>query len=183
MRCARPSSKAVTTWNADLLGAAVIAVNARSPHLVDPWAERPGSPPHSRRFRRPRRSLSAISRLVDVHHYRHRVVLAVLQRSPLGPGDYLKTPCCICRGSSTLKTAIDRPSRKPQTAIVVKNVAVDCLKKAGDRAPKNRQVIETKGKTSRGIHPRSTEPKTVSATSRKRLFFNYLGFTLIRASC
>ena len=82
-----------------------------------------------------------------------------------------------------LKPAIDRPSRKPRTAIVVKNVAVDYLEKAGGRASKNGQVVETRGKSSWGIHPRSPEPKAVSATSRKRLFFKYLGFKQIRASC
>jgi hypothetical protein len=36
-----------------------------------------------------------------------------------------------------LEPAIDGPSRKPRTVIVVNNVAVDYLKKAGGRAPKN----------------------------------------------
>jgi hypothetical protein len=81
-----------------------------------------------------------------------------------------------------LKPAIDRPSRKPRTAIVVKNVAVDCLKKAGGRALKSGQVIETKGETSRGIHPRSTEPKAVSIIPQTCLVFRYLRFNEIRAS-
>jgi hypothetical protein len=65
-------------------------------------------------------------------------------------------------------------------AIVVKNVAVDYLEKAGGRAPKNGQVIETKGETSWGIHPRSTEPKAVSGLYRKVPIFNYLRFNEIR---
>jgi hypothetical protein len=47
-----------------------------------------------------------------------------------------------------LKPAIDRPSRQPRATIVVKNVAVDYLKKAGGRVPKHGQVIESKGETS-----------------------------------
>jgi hypothetical protein len=67
-------------------------------------------------------------------------------------------------------------------AIVVKNVAVDYLKKAGGRAPKNGQVVETKGETPRGIHPRSTEPKAVSGLLRKCHVFKYLRFNEIRAT-
>jgi hypothetical protein len=47
----------------------------------------------------------------------------------------------------------------------------------------NGQVIETKGKSSWGIHPRSTEPKAVSGPARKRHIFNYLRFNEIRPAC
>jgi hypothetical protein len=82
-----------------------------------------------------------------------------------------------------LKPAIDRPSRKPRTAIVVKNVAVDYLEKAGGRAPKNGQVIETKGKSSWGIHPRSTEPKAVSGLGEKWPVFKNLRFYEMAPAC
>ena len=81
-----------------------------------------------------------------------------------------------------LKTAIDRPSRKLRTATVVKNVAVDCLKKAGGRVPRNGQVVETKGKTSWGIHPRSTEPKAVIGLLRNCPIFKYLRFNEMGAA-
>jgi hypothetical protein len=82
-----------------------------------------------------------------------------------------------------LKPAIDRPSRKPRAAIVAKNVAVDYLEKAGGRAPKNGQVVETKGKSSWGIDPRSTEPKAVSILPQKQLVFKYLRFNEMRPTC
>ena len=94
-----------------------------------------------------------------------------------------RPPCRKCRGSPMLKPAIDRPSRQPRATIVVKNVAVDYLKKAGGRVPKHGQVIESKGETSWGIHPRSTEPKAVSGLLRKCLVFRYLLFNEMRAAC
>jgi hypothetical protein len=82
-----------------------------------------------------------------------------------------------------LKPAIDRPSRKRRTAIVARNVAVDYLEKAGGRATKNRQVVETKWQTSWGIYPRSTEPKAVSGLRRKYPIFNYLYFKEMARLC
>ena len=82
-----------------------------------------------------------------------------------------------------LKPAIDGPSRKPRTAIVARNVAVDYLEKAGGRAPKNGQVVETKGKSSWGIHPRSTEPKAVAGPLQRCPIFKYLRFNQLRPAC
>ena len=87
---------------------------------------------------------------------------------------YPMTTCRICRRSPKLKPVIDGPSAELGVATVVKNVAVDYLKKAEGRALKNGQVIETKGKTSWGIHPRSNEPKADDKKLQKQLVFNYL---------
>ena len=96
---------------------------------------------------------------------------------------YPMTTCRICRRSPKLKPVIDGPSAELCVATVVKNVAVDYLKKAEGRALKNGQVIETKGKTSWGIHPRSNEPKAVSGFRRKCPIFNCLRFKQIARPC
>jgi hypothetical protein len=97
--------------------------------------------------------------------------LAVRRCSALArSGSRTLHPCRRCRGSPTLEAAIYGPSRRPLTAIVVKNVDVAASKRQGVAPSRKAKLLNLQGNLKGVFTGDPLSPRRFPAFTGKSLF-------------